>query len=89
MAKRTRAVTSRSKAKRAGKPVTRAPLRAAARSARPSVADLDLRDRLKSGPRRQAGPPLVGDQPTRAAMAALRRARVPKATDPKNARSGR
>ncbi|MDE2275561.1 MAG: hypothetical protein KGK09_04630, partial [Burkholderiales bacterium] len=53
----------------------------------PSAADLDLRDRLKAGPRRPAGPPLVGDILTRAAMDALRDEVVPEPTDPKNRRA--
>ena len=54
----------------------------------PSAAELDLRDRLKAGPRRPAGPPLVGDVMTRAAMDALRNEVVPEPTEPKN-RKGR
>ena len=72
--------TARTKAKNAGKPVTTRTTRAAA--AKPSDEDLDLRDRLKSGPRRPAGPPLTGDTPTRTAMKALRDEVVPDPTDP-------
>ena len=51
---------------------------------RHALSKLDLRDRLKAGPRRPAGPPLVGDILTRAAMDALRDQVVPKPTEPKN-----
>jgi len=88
MARRPRrSAIARTTAKSAGKPVVGGSDRAAAASAVPSAADLDLRDRLKSGPRRQAGPPLVGDTIERATMKALRDEVVPKATDPKNRRS--
>jgi hypothetical protein len=71
-------------AKKAGKPVTsRKTVAAAAAAAGPSDAELDLRDRLKAAPRRPAGPPLGGDVPTRAAMAALADEKLPEPTDPK------
>src|SRR5438105_10007760 len=55
MAKKTRAsTTARTTAKNAGKPVTSSRTRAAAAAAGPSDEELDLRDRLKAGPRRQA-----------------------------------
>ena len=75
--------TARTTAKSAGKPVTSSRTRAAAAAAGPSDEELDLRDRLKAGPRRQAGPPLSGDLPERAAMRALREEVVPDPTDPK------
>lgn len=77
--------TARTGAKSAGKPVTSSSSRSrvAAAAAGPSDEELDLRDRLKSGPRRQAGPPLSGDMPERAAMKALRDEVVPDPTDPK------
>ena len=75
--------TARTTAKNAGKPVSSRRTRtAAAVAAGPSDEDLDLRDRLKSGPRRQAGPPLSGDMPARTAMKALRDEVVPDPTDP-------
>ncbi len=84
MAKKTRAsTTARTTAKNAGKPVTSSRTRAAAAAAGPSDEELDLRDRLKAGPRRQAGPPLSGDMPERAPMRALREEVVPDPTDPK------
>lgn len=98
MAKRAGArKTARSSAKRAGKPtVPRNPsaraakaaksARAAQQAGRPSPDDLDRRNRLKSGPRRQAGPPLDGDTLDRAAVRALRDEVVPKPTDPKGRR---
>ncbi len=84
--------TARTAGKSAGKPSqdSSARSRSAATSAQmPSKADLDLRDRLKAGPRRPAGPPLVGDTLTRAAMDALRNEVVPEPTDPKGRRKGR
>jgi len=88
--RRSGTTSSPTKATNAGKPVLPGPARGA-RTARdagqPSPEDLDLRDRLKAGPRRQAGPPLVGDTLSRAAMDALRDEVVPAPTDPKNRRS--
>jgi len=75
--------------KSAGKPVTSKTVRAETAAGAPSAEELDLRDRLKSGPRRPAGPPLVGDTLEKAAMKALRDEVVPEATDPKNRRSRR
>ena len=75
----------------AGKPTGTSAARARTASTAgktPSAAELDLRDRLKAGPRRPAGPPLVGDVMTRAAMDALRNEVVPEPTEPKN-RKGR
>ena len=80
---RKTATSARSTAKSAGKPVTSCMERAAAAAtAGPSDEELDLRNRLKSGPRRQAGPPLSGDMPERRAMKALREEVVPDPTDP-------
>ena len=79
--------SARTGPKNAGKPTDNSAARArsAATTANtPSAADLDLRDRLKAGPRRPAGPPLVGDIMTRAAMDALRNEVVPDPTEPKN-----
>jgi hypothetical protein len=73
--------TARTTTKNAGKPVTSSTSRATA--AGPTDEDLDLRDRLKAGPRRQAGPPLSGDMPERAPMRALRDEVIPEPTDPK------
>lgn len=97
MAKRAGArKTARTSAKRAGKPTVprnataRAnaakSAKAAQRAGRPTPAELDLRDRMKSGPRRAAGPPLTGDTPDRTAMRMLRDEVVPKATDPRKGR---
>lgn len=90
--KSSSAGTARTTGKSAGKPSpdSAARTRSAATSAQtPSKAELDLRDRLKAGPRRPAGPPLVGDTLTRAAMDALRNEVVPEPTDPKGRRKGR
>ncbi len=76
--------------KSAGKPTVESATRSrSVAGVTPSKADLDLRDRLKAGPRRQAGPPLVGDIMTRAAMDALRDEVVPKATEPKKLKEGK
>jgi hypothetical protein len=88
MAKKPRkATTARTGTKSAGKPVTGGKARAETAAGAPSPEDLDIRDRLKSGPRRPAGPPLVGDTFEKAAIKALRDEVVPEATDPKNRRS--
>ncbi|MDE2145352.1 MAG: hypothetical protein KGJ24_01540 [Burkholderiales bacterium] len=82
--------SARTGVKTAGRPTdSTAPprTRGAAADNTPSAADLDLRDRLKAGPRRPAGPPLVGDIMTRAAMDALRDEVVPEPTEPKNRRA--
>jgi hypothetical protein len=86
MAKKAGKSTARSSAKRAGTPKTSSPPRAAAANRRPSAKELDLRDRMKVGPRRPAGPPLLGDTMNRAALAALRREVLPAPTDPSNRR---
>ena len=84
-AKQKRSKGARTTAKNAGKPkaVSKTKAAAAAAAAGPSDEELDLRDRLKAGPRRQAGPPLTGDTPRRAAMKALRDEVIPDPTDPK------
>jgi hypothetical protein len=80
---RKTATSARTTAKSAGKPVTsRMERAAAAATAGPSDEELDLRNRLKSRSRRQAGPPLSGDMPERRAMKALREEVVPDPTDP-------
>jgi hypothetical protein len=79
--------TARTKKKTGGKPATTGGVRAKAAKRGPSAEELDARDRLKSGPRRQAGPPLGGDTLDRAAMKALQAEVVPEVTDPKNRRS--
>ena len=89
-AKKSTKGSARTSPKKAGKPtepsVTRK--RAAATTAdTPSKEELELRDRLKAGPRRPAGPPLVGDILTRAAMDALRDQTLPKPTEPKTSRA--
>ena len=81
--------TARTGTKNAGKPVVSGTVRAASPAGAPTAEELDIRDRLKSGPRRQAGPPLAGDTLERAAMKALRDEVVPEPTDPKNRRSRR
>lgn len=91
MATKKSTTSARTGLKTAGKPTQETATRSrAAKTAgkTPSAADLDLRDRLKAGPRRPAGPPLVGDIMTRAAMDALRDEVVPEPTEPKN-RKGR
>ncbi|MDM0053014.1 hypothetical protein [Variovorax sp. J22R115] len=93
MATRKKATTtSRTATESAGKPVQTGTAKAAAKRAAvrmPSLEDLDLRDRLKAGPRRPAGPPLSGDTPTQAAMEALRTEVLPPTTDPKKPRGGK
>jgi len=81
------ASSAKSSAKTAGKPVQESATRSRRAIAGPSKEELDLRDRLKAQPRRPAGPPLVGDVMTRAAMEALRNEVVPEPTDPKNRRT--
>jgi hypothetical protein len=87
--KRKKTTTARTGAKRAGKPVTSGKARAETAAGTPTPEELDIRDRLKSGPRRPAGPPLGGDTLDRAATKALRDEVVPKATNPKKCRSRR
>ena len=75
--------------KSAGKPTAESTTRSRGAGSTPSKADLDLRDRLKAGPRRPAGPPLVGDIMTKSAMDALRNEVVPAATEPKKLRASK
>jgi hypothetical protein len=82
--------TARTGTKNAGKPVTSGTMQAEKTTAgTPSPEELDIRDRLKSGPRRQAGPPLGGDTLEKAAIKALRDEVVPEPTEPKNRKSRR
>jgi len=78
--------SARTSPKTAGKPVQEGATRSRRTTAEPTTEELDLRDRLKSQPRRPAGPPLVGDVLTRSAMQALRDEVLPEPTDPKNAK---
>lgn len=90
--KKSSAPPTKTATKSAGKPVLTGPTPAAAKRAMasaPSAEDLDLRDRMKSGPRRPAGPPLTGDIPTRAAMDALRTEVVPEPTTPRKLKGGK
>ena len=89
--KKSTTQSARTGTQSAGKPTETSAARARTASTAgktPSAAELDLRDRVKAGPRRPAGPPLVGDVMTRAAMDALRNEVVPEPTEPKN-RKGR
>ena len=72
---------ARTRSNNAGKPVTSDRSRAA-RSG-PTDEELDQRDRMKSGPRRPAGPPLAGDTPEPAPTRALPDDAVTPPTDPK------
>jgi hypothetical protein len=90
MAKKpSKATTARTGSKRAGKPVTSGNARAKTAAGTPTPEELDIRDRLKLGPRRPAGPPLVGDTLEKVAIRALRDEVVPEATDPKKPKSRR
>jgi hypothetical protein len=79
-----KAGASATKAHSAGKPAKPGSVAPAVMTPGPSDAALDLRDRLKAGPRRQAGPPLAGDMPHAAAMTALADEVLPAPTDPKD-----
>ena len=72
----------RTSPKTAGKPTEESAVRSRRAVVQPTAEELDLRDRLKSAPRREAGPPLVGDVTTRSATEALRNEVVPEPTDP-------
>ncbi len=87
--RRSSTSTARTATKNAGKPATGGAARSRKVASPPSHEDLDLRDRLKSGPRRPAGPPLAGDIMSRAAMDALRNEVVPEPTDPRSRRGGK
>lgn len=84
--RRGSASSARTGTKNAGKPATDSATRARKVAQGPSAEELDLRDRLKSAPRRPAGPPLVGDIMSRATMDALRNEVVAEPTDPRNRR---
>jgi hypothetical protein len=71
----------RTRSNDAGKPVTSDRTRAA--HSGPTDEELDRRDRMKSGPRRPAGPPLAGDTPEAAPTRALPDGAVTPPTDPK------
>jgi hypothetical protein len=73
--------TQRTRANEAGEPVTTDRSRAAPSG--PSDEELDRRDQMKSGPRRQAGPPLLGDTPEPVPTRALPDDAVLPPTDPK------
>jgi hypothetical protein len=73
---------ARTRANDAGKPVTDDRTRAAAPAAEPSDEDLDRRDRMKTGPRRQAGPRLGGDTPEPAPLRQLEDNEITDPTDP-------
>jgi hypothetical protein len=77
--------TARTFVKKARRPKTSGGTQAAAAAAAagPSDEELDLRDRLKAGPRRPAGPPLSEAMPTPEAMRALAEEVLPEPTDPK------
>jgi hypothetical protein len=86
--RKSNATEATSVTKRAGKPAgldqtpSGASRGTAAASGEPSAAELDARDRIKSGPRRPAGPPLTGDIPSRSAIDALTSEILPPPTDP-------
>lgn len=86
--KKTATKSATSSSKNAGKPTSEGTTRSRSTAgATPSKAELDLRDRLKAGPRRPAGPQLVGDTMTKSAMDALRNEVVPTPTEPKKPRA--
>ena len=66
----------------AGEPQNARP--SAARQTRPSDEELDRRDQMKIGPRRPAGPPLEGDEPEAAPLAAIDDDLLPEPTEPKD-----
>jgi hypothetical protein len=77
----------RTRAFDAGEPQTPAGARQAAAAdavgqRRPTDEELDLRDQMKTGPRRLAGPPLEGDHPEAAPLAALDAVSLSEPTDP-------
>ena len=85
MATEPRRTRSRTRESDAGQPARTGQARAEralAPDAGPSQEELDLRDQLKSGPRKQAGPPLTGDTPTEERIRALRNEEMPEETDP-------
>jgi hypothetical protein len=80
--KKSAATSARSSPGNAGKATAETVARSRSAPKAPSKEDLDLRDMLKSGPRRPAGPPLVGDIMTKSAMDALRNQKLPAPTEP-------
>lgn len=74
--------TERTRTKDAGVPVNSATGTTRSTASRPTDAELDARDRTKSGPRRQAGPPLAGDTPEPTPSRALTAAELNPPTDP-------
>jgi hypothetical protein len=81
-AKKQSQTNARTRANDAGKPVTNNGNRAAAADAEPTDEELDRRDRMKTGPRRQAGPPLGGDTPEPAPLRELEDSQIMDPTDP-------
>ena len=75
------AASTASKAGKAGKP-TEGTGAVAANVAPPTDEELDMRDRMKTGPRRQAGPPLDGDNPEPMPAAQVAANSLPGPTDP-------
>lgn len=73
--------TTRTVAANAGRP-TQATNQGLTGGEAPSDEELDRRDRMKSGPRRQAGPPLEGAGPEAAPVDALAGETLPAPTDP-------
>ncbi len=72
----------RTRSGEAGKPVS-ADVSRESGAAPPTEAELDQRDRMKSGPRRPAGPPLAGDTPEPEVTRSLPADALPPPTDPK------
>lgn len=74
-----------SSAVRAGKPTmsgSAVPALADTPATRPTDEELDMRDQMKSGPRRPAGPPLEGDHPEAVPTARLTDESMSDPTDP-------
>jgi hypothetical protein len=74
--------TERTRSKDAGAPVNSNTGTARGAASGPTDAELDARDRTKSGPRRQAGPPLAGDTPEPVPTRAVPDAQLTPPTDP-------
>lgn len=74
--------TERTRSKDAGAPVNSTTGTARGAASGPTDAELDARDRTKSGPRRQAGPPLAGDTPEPVPTRAVPDAQLTPPTDP-------
>ena len=75
--------TERTRSSEAGKPATVASNVSRSAGSVPTDAELDARDRMKSGPRRPAGPPLLGDTPEPVPTRALPDSALTPPTDPK------